>query len=58
MNKESFEFILGNMLECLNRALSLQKIGLHETAEIILHDNIQIGGKMNETKIRYQKRCL
>jgi len=44
-DKETFKFALGNMFECLNRALFLQKIGLSETAEIILLENITIGGK-------------
>lgn len=44
-DKETFKLVLTDLLGCLNRALFLQKIGLLETAEIILLENITIGGK-------------
>ena len=44
-DEESSRNTLKGLLKSLNRAIVLKKIGLNETAEIILHDNITIGGK-------------
>jgi len=45
IDKETFKLTLTDLLECVNRAVFLQKMGLLETAEIILLENITIGGK-------------
>jgi len=42
---EKFEDILKPILETLGRAITLEKIGLKETATFVLHDNVTIGGK-------------
>jgi len=44
-DREIFKLVLGDVLGCLNRAIFLQKIGLLETAEFVLRDNVIIGGK-------------
>ena len=44
-NREKLEDILNPMLETLSRAISLEKIGLKETAIFVLHDNVTICGK-------------
>jgi len=44
-NREKFEDILKPMLETLSRAITLEKIGLKETATFVLHDNVTLDGK-------------
>lgn len=44
-DKERFKDILKPMLETLSRAITLEKIGLKETAIFVLHDNVTFGGK-------------
>lgn len=43
-DKETFKITLKDTLECLNRAIFLEKVGLLETAKFILFENITMGG--------------
>ncbi|KKN07899.1 hypothetical protein LCGC14_1062340 [marine sediment metagenome] len=42
-DEETFKITLKDTLECLNRVIFLEKIGLLETAKFILFGNIIIG---------------
>jgi len=41
-DRETFKLALTDILECVNRAVFLQKMGLLETADIIMLENITI----------------
>lgn len=42
---ETFKDILKPMLENLGKVISLEKIGLKETAIFVIHDNVTLDGK-------------